>query len=226
MSTPSLAIRPPRVLQMVETTGTEASPIALTLSGVKRGSTLVVTLGQPGSANRTWSTSDDQSNTWSDNQIASSSARQAYMAYAENAAAGDTVVTIAANASASTIVRVYEIEASSFVSWGTYIRNSDDTVHYCNDVGNDTPPHSGIIGVVQHNSSIGVPTAVEGQEIDLVVANTTTFQYQFAKTPKQSVKGEYTSTSRNCLGMQAVFAATGEQREGIGGEEFGWCPSW
>lgn len=104
------------------------SSVVFSSRTVTAGNALVVLASQPSSAVRTYSTSDDNSNTWNGGaQQATNGNAIAYCDYALNANSGGTVVTVGAGASVTFYATLYEVSGSTLVEDVAPVGNADNT---------------------------------------------------------------------------------------------------
>ncbi|MCG8642260.1 MAG: hypothetical protein MI862_21220 [Desulfobacterales bacterium] len=153
----------PVIVNKQTASGTAVSSLQVTMTGVTAGNILVGCVLQRNSAIRTFTFSDNKSNTWVSAGRAGTS-RHTEIEYALNVADGDITVTCMINVStASFSIAVFELSGvDSLGSTDTYIDETDSTSHPCADPAVDTNAECVIITATQCNSTAGVITPANG----------------------------------------------------------------
>lgn len=197
--------------------GSGVSTVSITLNSVGSGNLLwAMTTGD--TANRLWTISDDQSNTWNQiHTINDLSMRELQASYAGNVAAGNTQITATINVSSGDVVlvvgEVSGIDTTTPLDTSDeFSRTSNDSTHHCAATTEiDTAADVYVLAGGMHNADPGTLTKGASYTEILNVGSTAwsyLFQYRISASALTNERGSWTSTDdRHCQGIIASFVA-------------------
>ncbi len=185
----------------------------VTVTGVTSGNLLVCYINMTSSTARTFTTSDDKGNTWTEavRQAIGGTARVSEIEYANNVAAGDTVVTVTASGSCTFSAVIQEISGqatSSVLDTTSSIDEASTNSHVCSADATviDTTVGTIVCCASTASGTFGTETAGAGYTAVLSAAQVGTFrQYQIFSGAVTNEQGAWTGTTARATA--AVIAA-------------------
>lgn len=200
------------VVQESDLTLNSGTPITIVLPGVTANSLLAVAVQCHSTAIRTFAVTDDKSNTWVEAIRAQDGGADGAIFYVEDAAAGDTTITITPNAAITCGALAYEISGVDTLDHTAQfndITSSDN--HYCAPVGGiDT--HANVIVICNGRLTAAATSITAGSGYTESYTSTQRFvQYKISEAALVAERGAFTSvgTDRPCFGFMAAFYDSG-----------------
>ena len=200
------------VVQESDFTLNSGTPITIVLPGVTAHSLLAVVVQCHSTAIRTFTCSDDKSNTWVEAIRAQDGGADGAIFYVEDAAAGDTTITITPNAAITCGAIAYEISGADTLDQTAQF---DDTVssdnHYCAAAGGITT-HADVIVICNGRLTAAATSLAAGSGYTASYTSTSRIvQYKISETALSAERGAFTSvgTDRPSFGFMASFYDSG-----------------
>lgn len=159
------------VQQSTAVSSAGVSSVTRTLTGVSSGNIIVGSGGRIGATNRTLSWSDDRGNTWTtpagtDEQLSPGGSAEVELAYANNTASGDTVVTLTASGTTELDLVVFEFSGQDTTTQPDVVAanaNASSTTHYCAPSGEiDSSADSAAVYAFAAQGSTGAQSGPTG----------------------------------------------------------------
>lgn len=194
--------------------GVSVTSLGITLTGVSAGNLLyAITNGD--TANRNWTMSDDNADTWTQEQeIDDIGADETQISYAKDVTGGNTLITATistANGSLSMVVA--EISGADTVTpvgaSGQFLRASNGTTHFCAITTEIDTPSDVYIAAAGHLNANGDTLTKGASYTELFqFGSLDMFHYRTSAGALTDERGDWTSsTARNCQGVIVAFVA-------------------